>query len=177
MDLGKLQSRALFRRNLLGALAGASAGISAFIVGAHWKGVLISAGWTAIAVWYVLGKFPRQRYIEPILYGKKLKPGDRLYLSGGYAMNPEWLGSNQGYSASVINYLPTNGPDPNLLIQFDHPIITSEFKSDLAVLQLRWEEDSWLEAGVVHVNLLDAASPIDQQQGVHVESHASYSLV
>jgi len=108
-----------------------------------------------------------------------LVPGDRIRLSGGYDMEPEWLGGHDAVMGSLAAFIPGQNREPAALVQLDHPLEVQGITGERIVLELRYVGATWTDEGVVHVELCDfepeAKTWSARRQGKWVESHATYT--
>jgi hypothetical protein len=110
-----------------------------------------------------------------------LQAGDRVRLSGGYDMDPAWLSGRRSIHGTVVRFIPGQNATTAALIKLDAPIVVSEVKGDMVVLQLRYAGASWGTNETVHVELCDfTPEPVRWQarrKGEWVESHATYERI
>jgi hypothetical protein len=111
---------------------------------------------------------------------QNLEIGQRIYISGGYDMKPEWLGENDGYYGEVIAFIPGQNKTLAAVIKVDSPIKVKGVSGDIVVLELRYAGAEWKQSEIVHVELCDfipeAKRWQDRKQGLWVESHARYEV-
>jgi hypothetical protein len=113
--------------------------------------------------------------------------GDRLRLSGGYDMNPQWLQGRNEYYARVVAFLENNKKRPSLserkstLIEFDEPIEFEDLAGKFGLLDLRHVGQVWENTGSVQVFLLkekiNSIEERNQESSRWMESHATYEVV
>ena len=118
---------------------------------------------------------------------KKLKPDDRIHLSGGYDQEPRWLNDGNGYGAVVLrffdNKIEGRSGDERLsvAIEFDDVLEFEGVKGKFGVLLGRWQDQKWITKGVSHVHLTDrdvsSEEEFEAAESVWMESHASYEKV
>lgn len=110
-----------------------------------------------------------------------IKPGDRVKLSGGYDMEPRWLGGAEYLLGSVHTFIPGQNSEPAAVVVLDAPIRVDGVEGRTVVLELRYVGQTWADSGTVHVELCDfepeAVRWQDRRQGRWVESHATYERV
>ena len=111
-----------------------------------------------------------------------IKTGDRVYISGGYDYDVNWLNGNEGYQATAVKFIPGQNDTDGLLVEFDEEIVTKDsHKGKYAVLELRHENTSWVSDQSVHIELCDflpEEKPWDERKkGVWVEAAANIRLV
>ncbi len=111
----------------------------------------------------------------------ELRIGNRLKLSGGYDMDPKWLGGGTGYLGKVIAFIPGQDEQPAVVVRLEHPITVEGITGDIVVLELRFVGAAWKEIGTVHVELCDFVPAVatwkGRKQGKWIESHATYTVV
>ena len=115
----------------------------------------------------------------------ELEMGDRVELSGGYDMTPNWLGGKDFYPGTVIAFLPRDGNEtPYVIVRSDEKIAFDGFTGDIVVLSLRYKDAQWSKHETVNpVNLYLLDSPPQNGEfykkgiGKWMESHASYRVI
>lgn len=112
---------------------------------------------------------------------RRIDVGDRLRLSGGYDIRPEWLGGREHYPGVLTAFIPGQNEEPAAVVRLDTPITVDGVTGDTVVMETRYEGARWTEAGVVHLELCDFVPEPrrwqDRRQGKWIESHASYERV
>ena len=107
--------------------------------------------------------------------------GDRVRLSGGYDMDPAWLGVSSAHEGEVVEFIPGQNESDAAVVQLDARLSTPKASGSIVVLELRYEGHSWGREGTVHIELCDfmpeATRWQDRRQGVWVESHAQYERI
>jgi hypothetical protein len=116
-----------------------------------------------------------------------MKAGDRVRLSGGYHMEPQWLQGGNGYLATVLGFLEneiegrhTDG-QLSALIEFDQALEFESLIGKYGLLDLRYVDQTWERSGPTHVYLL--TKPISSivektsESSRWMESHAFYEIV
>src|SRR5215468_947250 len=107
--------------------------------------------------------------------------GDRVRLSGGYDMEPNWLQGKRNYLGTVSAFIPSQSDAPAAVIELDQVISVDGVSGRILVLQLRFVGAQWNDKNVVHVELCDfypEAKPWQvRRRGKWVESHASCDMV
>ena len=115
------------------------------------------------------------------LPGRLLEVGDRVRLSGGYDMEPPWLCGGAGYNGRVERFIPGQNDEMAAVVRFDAPISIEGITAEIAVLELRYEGQTWSHTGTVHIELCDFDPPAERWQnrkrGKWVESHATYKAL
>ena len=86
---------------------------------------------------------------------EELRIGDRIQLSGGYDMEPEWLNGKKHYSGTVKAFIPGQNDSPAAVVDLDEPAIFDEIKGIIVVLELRHVGSKWENSDTVHVELCD----------------------
>jgi hypothetical protein len=126
-------------------------------------------------MWKIFGKRKEQGT------RRKLEVGHRIHLSGGYDMEPEWLGGGIGYFGQVVAFIPGQNKEPAAVVELDSPIEAAGAVGKFVVLELRYVEAKWEEGQPVHVELCDFMPESkrwqDRRQGKWVESHASHEII
>lgn len=112
---------------------------------------------------------------------RELEPADRVWVGGGYDMEPAWLRGRQGFWGTLVRFQPGGNPGcPAALVRTDDEVTFEEVAGRNLVLELRYVGAKWHDRAVVHVELCDFevpdARPQDRRQGKWVESHALISL-
>jgi hypothetical protein len=124
---------------------------------------------------------------EPSAAAKRLEPGDRIRLFGGYDMEPRWLGDRDCYYATVLGFFDnriekrTGDERLSAAIEFDQPLSFEGLEAKFGVILGRWEGQRWERKGVVHVCLVEReisdSSQITKDNSRWMESHASYECL
>ena len=109
--------------------------------------------------------------------GEPLEVGDRVMVSGGYDMNPGWLGGREGFSGTIERFIPGQNEKLAAVIRTDNPVTANGVTGDTLVMELRWVGASWRSGAVAHIELCDfepeEKSWQDRRQGEWIESHAT----
>ena len=109
--------------------------------------------------------------------GAPLEQGDRVFVSGGYDPDPQWLGGRDGFAGTIERFIPGQNQEPAAVIRTDSPVSASGVTGNVLVMELRWVGATWRSGAVAHVELCDFepdAKPWqNRRQGEWVESHAS----
>jgi hypothetical protein len=108
----------------------------------------------------------------------KMRTGDRVFLTGGYDMKPEWLSGGTGYHGTIEKFIPGQNDTLAAVVRFEQPVVTGGLTAYYAVLELRYEGATWGGSReTVHVELCDFVPDDirwqDRRQGRWVESHAT----
>ena len=110
-----------------------------------------------------------------------LLAGDRVRLSGGYDMEPDWLQGKGHYLGTVLHFIPGQNNNLAAVIELDHTIRVDGVSGRILVLELRYVGAQWSDKNVVHIELCDfkpEAKPWKvRQQGKWVESHATCDVI
>jgi hypothetical protein len=109
-----------------------------------------------------------------------MKPGDRLWLFGGWDRNPAWRGVNDSVVATVEDVLLAgDGGQARLLARLAQPLTLNGVTGELLLLSLRYRGAEWSDAGICHI-VLCAEPPgpgkwwEDKSRFTWVESHAGF---
>jgi len=112
---------------------------------------------------------------------KSLAVGDQVELSGGYDMEPSWLGGQSSYRGIVSAFIPGQNSQPAAVVKLGVPITADGVTGDVVVLELRYVGATWKDTETVHVELCDfvpdAKASQLRRRGKWVESHATYRRV
>ena len=110
-----------------------------------------------------------------------MKTGDRVFISGGYDMEPKWLCGRKGHSGTIEKFIPGQNAQPAALVKLDEYIEVDGLKGFYLVMELRYVGATW-EATLqtAHIELCDFVPEPkpwkERRQGRWVESHATISL-
>lgn len=152
--------------------------IVGIIVCAYLLFVAIGLIWTQI--WLRLDKKRLPTETEKRNMGQTgiLAVNDRIWISGGYEMAPEWLGGRNGYFGTVKSFIHGQNDTSAAVVILDEKITAKNVTGDILVMELRWVGAKWGDCGVVHLelcNTLPENKPWkERKQGKWIESHASY---
>ena len=110
-----------------------------------------------------------------------MNPGDKVFVSGGYDMEPRWLCGRRGYHGVIEAMMPGQNADPAALVKLVAPISVDGVTGEYLVMELRYVGATWKgPSATAHVELCDfmpEAKPWkDRRQGKWVESHATIEL-
>jgi hypothetical protein len=112
---------------------------------------------------------------------RALHVGDRVRLSGGYDMEPNWLHGQSSYLGILTGFIPGQSDTPAAVVKLDESITVIELTGNILVLELRYVGAEWRTRATVHVELCDfipePKSWKYRRQGKWVESHATCMLV
>ncbi|MEO9166968.1 MAG: hypothetical protein ABI230_01055 [Aestuariivirga sp.] len=112
---------------------------------------------------------------------RELKVGDRVWLSGGYDMDPKWLNSGVGYEGVVRSFIPGQNAKPAVVVQLAKAITVEDAVGKYLVLELRYTGATWQEKQTVHLELCSEIPERkrwqERAQGKWIESHASYKII
>ena len=110
-----------------------------------------------------------------------LSIGDRVRLSGGYDMEPNWLQGNEHYLGTVVAFIPGQNVESAAVVRLDSPILVDGISGSVVVLELRYVSAHWLGENIVHVELCDFEPEPKvwqlRRQGKWIESHASCNVL
>ena len=152
--------------------------IIGIIVCAYLLVVVIGIIWTQI--WLRLDKKRPPSETEERNMGQTgiLAINDRIWISGGYEMTPQWLGGRNGYLGTVKSFIPGQNDMSAAVVILDEKVSAKNVTGNVLVLELRWVGAKWGDHGVAHLELCDFIPENkpwkERKQGVWVESHASY---
>ncbi len=106
-----------------------------------------------------------------------LREGDRVFVTGGYDVEPAWLGGGGGFSGTLERFIPGQNELPAAVVRTSEGLSAEGATGNVLVLELRYEGASWVAGATVHVELCDfepeAAAWASRRQGTWVESHAT----
>jgi hypothetical protein len=107
----------------------------------------------------------------------ELTVGNRIWLHGGYDMEPKWLGREKGYFGRVISFIPGQNDTPAVVVKLEKPITVNNLTGDVVVLELRYVGAEWKNQATVHIELC-AFMPEpkrwqEREGGIWIESHAT----
>ena len=106
-----------------------------------------------------------------------LQEADRVFVSGGYDMDPKWLGGGDGFPGTIERFIPGQNQERAAVIRTDSPVSANGVTGDIIVMELRWVGATWHSGAVAHIELCDfepESKPWqERRQGEWVESHAS----
>jgi len=109
--------------------------------------------------------------------GPPLQQGDRVFVSGGYDMEPRWLSGRAGYAGTLERFIPGQNKEPAAVVRTDEPVTADEVTGNVLVMELRWVGATWRSGAVAHIELCnfepDAVRWQDRRQGAWVQSHAT----
>lgn len=107
--------------------------------------------------------------------------GDRVFLSGGYDMEPRWLCGRSGHCGVIERMIPGQNTQPAALVKLDQPIEVDGITGRYLVMELRFVDATWMvSSATAHVELCDFVPESkpwkDRRQGKWVESHSTIEL-
>ena len=112
-----------------------------------------------------------------------LKIGDRIWFSGGYDMEPQWLEGKDGYSGIVFGFKEFDH-GRFVIAKLDQKIKSSKLESDIILMQLRYKNAVWNDTEHVHIFLCGEIPSVEflskewfSQNAVWMESHANYKKI
>jgi hypothetical protein len=108
----------------------------------------------------------------------KMRIGDRVLLTNGYDMEPQWLAGGTGYHGTIEKFIPGQSDRPAAVVRFEQPVVVGGLAGNYAVLELRHVGATWGGSEeTVHVELCDFVPDDirwkDRRKGKWVESHAT----
>ncbi|MGD9038996.1 MAG: hypothetical protein PVH82_05120 [Desulfobacteraceae bacterium] len=111
----------------------------------------------------------------------RLNKQDRIWLHGGYDMDPKWLRGKKGYFGKVISFIPGQNDSDAAVVELEESITIDDVTGNIVVLELRYAGAKWKSRETVHIELCDfipeARRWQERRQGKWIESHASYEKV
>ena len=111
----------------------------------------------------------------------ELTVGDRIWLHGGYDMEPRWLGGEKGYFGHVVGFIPGQNDTPAAVVKLEEPITVDNLTGDVVVLELRYVGSKWQNQATVHIELCgfmpEPKRWQERRKGKWIESHATYKKV
>ena len=112
--------------------------------------------------------------LDEFLFGRRIKPGQEVIISGGYEFKSAW--GEEEKRATVIKFFPGQGKTQALLVEFKHPSPFVGFVAQYAVLELSYEDREWRDGATCRVEACELI-PEDKEwkdrvHGTAVESHA-----
>jgi hypothetical protein len=110
---------------------------------------------------------------------RRIAPGTRVYVSGGYDTPPRWLSGARGYAGVVTSFIAGQNVLPAMVVRLDQAITVDGLSGDYVVLELRHSATVWSEGAIAQVELCDFIPENkrwqERRQGTWVESHAQIS--
>ncbi len=64
--------------------------------------------------------------------------GTRVRFSGGYNVEPIYLGGRSELVGSIVRFIPGGAAQPAAVVKFDAPVTADGATAEFAVLQLRY---------------------------------------
>jgi hypothetical protein len=111
----------------------------------------------------------------------ELRVEDRIWMYGGYDMEPKWLGNEKGYFGRVICFIPGQNDTPAAVVKLENPITVDNLTGDVVVLELRYVGAEWKNQATVHIELCgfmpEPKRWQERRKGMWIESHATYEKV
>ena len=114
--------------------------------------------------------------------GEAPNPGEKIHLAGGYFHEPDYLReSPEGYTATVVKYIPGQNNTDALVAKLDQPLSGNGSIGSYVTLKNRYTNAKWCGEGIVQVELCNF-EPEDtaweqRRKGVWIESAATYKVV
>ena len=113
-----------------------------------------------------------------------LKVDDRIELSGGYDYEIKYLQNPPASSrlGTVIGFIRNNRKyeDYSAIIKLTEPITADSITSDIVVLTTRYEKQTWIYTGIVHIELCEVIpEKLNEKErfGEWIEAAASYIII
>jgi hypothetical protein len=114
---------------------------------------------------------------------KALEIGDRIELFGGYYYDPLFLKNPRADKrmGTVINFIPGKNQSKAAVVRLHDKIKGNNISGDLAVLELRYVDQTWSESSPVHIELCDFMPEDnpwkDRRQGEWIEAAATFRII
>lgn len=114
---------------------------------------------------------------------KILAIADRIELFGGYDYDPLFLKNPPAdkRSGTVINFIAGQNQTKAAVVKLDDKFTGNKITGDIAVLELRYVDQSWSDPNPVHIELCDFMPDDkpwkDRQQGEWVEAAAALRII
>jgi hypothetical protein len=112
-----------------------------------------------------------------------LQVGDKIELSGGYDYDPLFLKNPPGTkrTGTVIQFIKGQNDTPAAVVRLNEEITGKEITGDIAVLELRYEGQTWKDPSPVHIELCDFLPKDtiwkDRKQGEWIEAAATVKVI
>ena len=111
-----------------------------------------------------------------------LNTGDKIWLSGGYDMEPAWLRGGDGYSAMVVGF---DVSWEYVVARFESKIKFEGIENDWAILFFTFKDAVWDDKNTIRVALCKIIPPADKEiseewlikNTVLMEAYATYSKI
>ena len=108
--------------------------------------------------------------------------GARIMLSGGYDLQPSWLGGRDAVFGIIEAWIPGQNDNPACVVKLDSPLTAeSDVRGRRQTVTGRHADQVWGRTGTVHVELCEAMPAsrpwADRTVGAWVESYASYEKI
>lgn len=111
------------------------------------------------------------------LFSKPVRVGDRIRLSEGYQIPPEWLGIRKYIDGTVLKFIDNPWDKKkrlNAIVQLDDKVNFRHLSGDIVVLSLRYVGSSWKGSDYVHIELYDHIPARVGNSERWIESHAKF---
>jgi len=114
---------------------------------------------------------------------KTLEVGDRIELFGGYDYDPLFLKNppSDKRTGTVINFITGQNKSKAAVVKLDNKITGKNLTGEIAVLELRYADQTWNDPSPVHIELCDFMpddkSWKDRRQGEWVEAAATLRII
>ena len=112
-----------------------------------------------------------------------LKIADRIELFGGYDYDPLFLKNPPAdkRTGTVINFIAGQNQSKAAVVRLDNKFTGNKITGDIAVLELRYVDQTWSDKSPVHIELCDFMpddkSWKDRRQGEWVEAAATLRII
>lgn len=93
------------------------------------------------------------------LFGQRLRPGDRVRVSGGHETAPRWLNGKEAYFGSFLGFIPGQSSEPAAIIQLDEPVVFGDITGSFLIMELRFVGARWAHHETVHLELCESLPP------------------
>jgi hypothetical protein len=112
-----------------------------------------------------------------------LQIGDKVELSGGYDYDPLYLKNPPASkrTGTVIQFIKGQNKNPAAVVKLDQTISGQKITGDIAILELRYEGQTWKEPSPVHIELCDFIPENktwkERKQGEWIEAAATVAVL
>lgn len=115
---------------------------------------------------------------------QELMLGDRIKISGGHMIGPEWLNGEKACYGKIIKFIPGRYKGQDIVVELENEISTADINGKVLVLTLRYKDASWRMSGIVHLHLFNEVPDVVKWCNDsyiwdvnHIESNASYRRI
>jgi hypothetical protein len=114
---------------------------------------------------------------------KTLEISDRIELFGGYDYDPLFLKDPPAdkRTGTVINFIAGQNKSKATVVRLDDRIKGNNISGDIAVLELRYGDQTWSDPSPVHIELCDFVPEDkpwkDRRQGEWIEAAATLRII